>query len=500
MSCRMGLLLLVMFTSPGCASGNDVASAPSPSPKDASIDTEGGMGDGANPSDASTSDAWPGDSPDPDTSEPEGSAPDSSPDTPCVGSCDGKVCADDGCGQPCGTCDQGKICENDTCVCDPALPPGWPASFSPWSHNPVLVPTSSTANHGSDNVYAPDIHDVGGVSVMFYGAQGGDGHDRIYLAWSKDGAEWRKYPSDASPSPVLDRGSSNHVNDPSVVHAGSTWRMYYTDAPTAENDRIWLAEGSSPTKFSKHSEVLSPGPAGSWEANKVGRPSVLLENGEYRMWYDGSGSSGRHIGLATSTDGVNFARFAGNPIFMHAGAIDVKNVGGVYVMLREAGDGTYWATSVNGTCWVDRGKLFGLSGDSYDAFGQVTPFLELKAGKPRAVWFGGASVSSWNRNRVAVAWSSEVKPPSGGGCSACTLWGATCTHACAQAGAGAVGVCAQPGSTNPSACCACSNDGCEGCRGSAKDCHEACVGAGKPGGWCGFPGSTNPSQCCACLD
>ncbi|HOT11518.1 MAG TPA: hypothetical protein PK710_17200, partial [Polyangiaceae bacterium] len=110
MSCRMGLLLLVMFTSPGCASGNDVASAPSPSPKDASIDTEGGMGDGANPSDASTSDAWPGDSPDPDTSEPEGSAPDSSPDTPCVGSCDGKVCADDGCGQPCGTCDQGKIC------------------------------------------------------------------------------------------------------------------------------------------------------------------------------------------------------------------------------------------------------------------------------------------------------------------------------------------------------------------------------------------------------
>jgi hypothetical protein len=382
--------------------------------------------------------------------------------------------------------------------CGAALPPGWPSAFVPLTHNPLLVPTAGAALQGADNVYAPDVHDAAGVRVMFYGAQGSDGHDRIYAAWSKTGMEWRKYPTDGNPQPALDRGASNHVNDPSVVRVGALWRMYYTDAATGEDDRIWLAESSSLQGFSKRREVLGP-VAGTWEAAKVGRPSVLLEGGVYKLWYDGQTGGVRSVGYATSTDGVTFTRHPSNPVFLNAGAVDVKKVGSVYVMLREAGDGTYWATSNDGVCWKDRGKLFGLSGKPYDAFGQVTPFLDTDGTSVRAVWFGGASVSSWNKNRIAAAFPSTATIPAGAGCTACTTRGLSCSEACLAAKAGSAGTCGSPGSTATGSCCACSSDGCDACV-AGGDCQAACVAAGKAGGFCGYPGSADPANCCACLD
>lgn len=382
--------------------------------------------------------------------------------------------------------------------CDHALPAGWPAGFSVYRYNPILRPTSASPNQGADNIYAPDIHPFSGAKVMWYGAQGSDGHDRIYLAWSRDGMAWSKWPSDGAPAPVLERGASNHVNDPSVVRSGDTWRMYYTDAPTAENDEIWLAESTKLTAFTKVQRVLDKGPAGAWDEEKVGRPSVLYEGGVYRMWYDGTSKGRRHVGLATSMDGVHFTRAPQNPVFLDAGAIDVKRVGGTLVMLREAGDGTYFATSTDGICWIDRGKLFGLSGSSYDRYGQVTPFLEVDGGTVLGVWFGGASVATWNKNRVAAAFPLGTSP-SGGGCTECVTPGLSCSAACVNGGAGAVGVCAAPGSTSPGACCNCQPSGCEACT-TKGDCQAACVGIGKAGGWCAYPGSTTSGRCCACIE
>ena len=72
---------------------------------------------------------------------------------------------------------------------------------------------------------------------------------------------------------------------------------------------------------------LGPGPAGAWDSEKVGRPAVLYENGIYKMWYDGAANGHRHVGLATSNDGIHFTRHPNNPLFLNAGAIDVDKIG-----------------------------------------------------------------------------------------------------------------------------------------------------------------------------
>ncbi len=377
------------------------------------------------------------------------------------------------------------------------LPAAWPARWNLPVANPLLVATSTVALQGRDNVYAPDLQAIDGGWAMWYGAQGADGHDRIYVATSRDGASWRKWPSDASPLPALDRGESNHVNDPSVVRAGGRWLMFYTDAPTAENDRIWLAQSDGLTGFTRVGEVLGPGPAGSWDDEKVGRPSVHFDGTTWWMFYDGTARGRRHVGLATSTDGRTFTRHPRNPLVLDAGAVDVQRVGGVWVMLREGGTGTFWSTSPDGLCWVDRGLLFGLSGQAYDRFGQVTPHLQVVDGTARAVWFGGASVVSWDRNRIGAA-IAEGAPALGGGCTACVAPGLSCAAACQSAIGPTGGSCGEPGSTDGSRCCACAPEGCERCIGASPDCHEACVSAGRAGGWCANPGSTDGSRCCAC--
>jgi len=244
--------------------------------------------------------------------------------------------------------------------------------------------------------------------------------------------------------------------------------------------------------------VIGVGPSGSWNEDKVGRPSVLHDGATFHLWYDGTGPLGRHVGYATSVDGVSFTPHPDNPLFLNAGAIDVDLVDGVYVMVRESHVGTYWATSDDRVCWTDQGLLFGLSGAAYDAYGQVTPFLEVESGALTAVWYGGAQVSTWNENRIAAAYPTGTAPTDGGGCTACTSPGISCAEACGPVGYSS-GHCGNPGSTDPGNCCSCESDGCDGCVVGAGSCHEACVNLGYAGGICAHPGSVDPAQCCDCL-
>ncbi len=272
---------------------------------------------------------------------------------------------------------------------------------------------SELAPHGQGNVYAPDVLHDGAVYRMWYGGQGKDGHDRISYAESVDGKSWTRM------GVVLKDDQANHVNDPSVVKVGSKFYMYFTRTERDVVDRIDVAVSDDGKVWESHGAAITPGAAQAWDGLSAGRPSVIVEDGLFKMWYDGrkdfppgapvkgvpiSPTSHRSVGYATSTDGITWTKYQGNPVFEYdAGAIDVKRVGKTLLMLRESHEGTRFAVSQDGIHWKDGGSFVNKSTSPWDAHGHVTPFLLLDPQMQiHRLFVGAASAATWDRNRVAV--------------------------------------------------------------------------------------------------
>lgn len=158
----------------------------------------------------------------------------------------------------------------------------------------------------------------------------------VGIAFSPDGRVFTKLPSDESPlqeegrvlRPGTTDGDVQAVADPTVILREGMYRMWYTtgmgDAPelvigyTTSNDGI---------HWTKHPENPVLRPTQSWEkgnsliVSTAVQPTVLFENGEYRMWYAAfiDMAAGNHLtagfGYATSPDGIHWTKPYEQPAF-----------------------------------------------------------------------------------------------------------------------------------------------------------------------------------------
>jgi hypothetical protein len=276
------------------------------------------------------------------------------------------------------------------------------------------------APHGRGNVYAPDILRSASGLQMWFGGQGRDGHDRIHLAVSGDGVQWKQR------GVVLEDRSANHCNDPSVVKVGDTLYMFYTRAGTGVTDEVAVAISTDGERWQLKGTALAPGQLGTWDSLSVGRPSVLYADGNFRMWYDGrkdlppnapdptapkSNSSQRHVGYATSRDGLHWEKHAGNPVYDHdAGGVHVLPIGGHLAMLIEGRLGTEAATSRDGLQWRSIGLLAERAELPSERHGHVTPFLLPDSdGSGATLYYGAAAEPAWNANSIWTRRLSEAQ-------------------------------------------------------------------------------------------
>jgi beta-1,2-mannobiose phosphorylase / 1,2-beta-oligomannan phosphorylase len=101
----------------------------------------------------------------------------------------------------------------------------------------------------------------------------------------------------------------------------------------------------------------------TWDQKIRERGYILREDGMYYLWYtgyNGDDSVEKHLGLATSADGLSWTRYQDNPIHSTGWVEDmciVKHEGIYYMFAEGRGDTAHMLTSSDRVHWEEKGPL-----------------------------------------------------------------------------------------------------------------------------------------------
>jgi predicted amidohydrolase YtcJ/predicted GH43/DUF377 family glycosyl hydrolase len=151
------------------------------------------------------------------------------------------------------------------------------------------------------------IKDGGSYEMWYHGCNADYKACGIGYATSANGTEWDK--DAANPVLVGTPGAWDEaqVMWPAVVKSGSTYMMWYTS-----HDQIGLATSPDGNTWTK--EVTNPVIEEGWNGGIAVQPSVLLEDGTYKMWFRSGPSGDSSIGYAESLDGIEWTLSLDNPV------------------------------------------------------------------------------------------------------------------------------------------------------------------------------------------
>ena len=191
-----------------------------------------------------------------------------------------------------------------------------------WQKQGIVVPAiaSDLTSSGFGAFQASVMQDVnaqilsGTVYKMWF-TGGGATTSNIYYAESTDGIAWTR-----RATAVLAGWSNGQV-----IKSGSTYYMYAQAAAAQGSGNIALYTSSDGIVWAQQSTtILAKGAGGAWDATGFYvLASPVLFNGIWYMLYVGSaaGSLGLFkMGVATSTDLLNWTKSASNPVLSNASA------------------------------------------------------------------------------------------------------------------------------------------------------------------------------------
>jgi hypothetical protein len=150
----------------------------------------------------------------------------------------------------------------------------------------------------------------------------------IYYWESNDGVNFTSYGS----NPVITGTSIAHGF---VGHFGSTYYAYYIpDIATNAQFDLWQSSNGVTGWTKTNTAVLSVGGVGTWDHAGIFNPYVWQEGSTYYMLYTGRSATNYSVGLASSTDLVNWTKDAANPVIPDGGSNGASPANGKNVVLN----------------------------------------------------------------------------------------------------------------------------------------------------------------------
>lgn len=260
------------------------------------------------------------------------------------------------------------------------------------------------------------IYDGQTFKMWYTGLLPSETSTQICYATSPDGVVWTPH------GVVMEKGDpgswdETSVAAPVVLFDGTEYKMWYNGVgnPTTVWGMIGYATSCDGIIWKEHpaNPVLTPGDNGGWDDWNIAYYSILYNGSHFFMWYSGQqvqdGSA--KIGVATSTDGIGWTKYAGNPVLSpgsysweerHVFAGPVINYGSQYEMWYSGqdystpGNRIGHALSADGFSWseCDDNPAFGAGpSGSWDDRSVTSSSILEKDGK-LLMYYTGASYSS----------------------------------------------------------------------------------------------------------
>ena len=193
---------------------------------------------------------------------------------------------------------------------------GQPA-FTAYSGNPVLEKGQS-GGWDSQFVFLPQIIVSDSLFLFYTGSNQSimANSFSIGFATSDSGYNFTKYAG----NPILSGDGSGFdslsVSTGALLIDGDSLVLYYSARGNLPEQTVGRATATHPAGpwYRRDAPVLQPGNAGEWDAGFVAASSVLKEGNLYIMFYTGGdvpppGVHNDRIGMATSTDGINWVKY-----------------------------------------------------------------------------------------------------------------------------------------------------------------------------------------------
>jgi predicted GH43/DUF377 family glycosyl hydrolase len=193
------------------------------------------------------------------------------------------------------------------------------SNFDALKQGPLLVPCGSASDWDANmreigNVlYEPNYPDTNQKYKAFYSGYNGDYEENnVYIgyAYSADGNNWTKV------GKIISRSGE----DPYVVDNNGAYYLYMEDkgwGPFHKGIRLYISNDCITwTDMGDVFDIQGGGNPPDWQTQDVSSPLVWIDNnGVWYLLYEGRGNGNEGlIGLATSTDGINWTRDGNDPV------------------------------------------------------------------------------------------------------------------------------------------------------------------------------------------
>lgn len=242
-----------------------------------------------------------------------------------------------------------------------------PNGVNGWTflNNPV-IPIGSTDDWENETtdanvIFFPDTNEYKmWYSSVRLGWANGPDKFRLRFATSNDGINWVKTDQWLMLTTLNSWDSGGPHRGKTILYKNNLYHLWY--AATNDNDlstnpywRIGYAtstDGINWTKQNGGNPVIEP--TESWELKNVSFPTVIDDNGTYKMWYGvGSADVPTQVAYAYSTDGVSWTKPASdNPVFTTTpNSFDSMFITITSAMKDDDGVYKFWYSGTSGPNW-----------------------------------------------------------------------------------------------------------------------------------------------------